>query len=292
MRVFPGDRRARREIRPSVEVGTPLTHPRPRPQTPLRDRPNPADKKDDLVNANSDALKKTVARANQIFENGARAPEEYPARRGPVSRAANEPDPAPSPPPRASPRALPPASRGSRTPIVPPSPSHPRAVVKPREQLEDAGLVHDRPGWRGDGEAPRPEGLRGVRALGVRPPPRAQFAAGADPAANARADPGAFDWNVFGSAVSNRFLAAPACGFMNGPMDAGRAARASAAATAAAGRRRQPRRRRRHEGRPPDGPRGEADGPEAQGGEGQAARSESATTERKKPRTFLRTRSR
>ena len=47
-----------------------------------------------------------------------------------------------------------------------------------------------------------------------------QFAAGADPAANARADPGAFDWNVFGSAVSNRFLAAPACGFMNGPMDA------------------------------------------------------------------------
>jgi hypothetical protein len=71
VRVFPGDRRARREIRTSVEVGTPLTHPRP---DPLRDRPNPADKKDDLVNANSDALKKTVARANPIFENGARAP--------------------------------------------------------------------------------------------------------------------------------------------------------------------------------------------------------------------------
>jgi hypothetical protein len=59
---------------PRLKLAPPSPTPRPRPQTPLRDRPNPADKKDDLVNANSDALKKTVARANQIFENGARAP--------------------------------------------------------------------------------------------------------------------------------------------------------------------------------------------------------------------------
>ena len=110
MRVFPGDRRARREIRPSVEVGTPLTHPPPRPQTPLRDRPNPADKKDDLVNANSDALKKTVARANQIFENGARAPGGVPrvaaAPRSPARRT-NRTHAHTSPPPARLPRALP-----------------------------------------------------------------------------------------------------------------------------------------------------------------------------------------
>jgi hypothetical protein len=113
VRVFPGDRRARREIRTSVEVGTPLTHPRP---DPLRDRPNPADKKDDLVNANSDALKKTVARANQIFENGARAPGGVPRVAAPPRSPARRTNPThatrPHPPPRL-PRLPPaPASRG------------------------------------------------------------------------------------------------------------------------------------------------------------------------------------
>jgi hypothetical protein len=93
--------------------------------------------------------------------------------------------------------------------------------VKPREQLEDAKAMctiveagvemAKRLGPKGSA-AYAPTAF--VRRLAL------QFAAGADPAANARADPGAFDWNVFGSAVSNRFLAAPACGFMNGPMDA------------------------------------------------------------------------
>ena len=96
---------------PRLKLAPPSPTPRPAPQTPLRDRPNPADKKDDLVNANSDALKKTVARANQIFENGARAPGGVPriaaAPRSPARERTRPTPRVPTPRARASRSALP-----------------------------------------------------------------------------------------------------------------------------------------------------------------------------------------
>ena len=114
-------------------------------------------------------------------------------------------------------------TRTSRMMRSPPPPScHPSpAVKKPREQAVDSELLCTLADF--GVEMSKKLGPTGAAAFSARAFVSRLCAAhvnGWDPSSQAVDDPGSFDWNVFGSAVSKHFVHAPTMGFMCVPRPA------------------------------------------------------------------------